>query len=215
MLLLNGVEVIDIFPSLIKIKNKYPLPPKEGYKHSSISGGVITQQKDIQISNCLFSYGHEISATGAKIISQIISNYLKIIVSDWPNYTNLYTNNEILVNEDGIGWYGNQVKINQDIFLSSDKISKIGIFGNCNLQKFINLKCDITSNVSSILNYPIDYCGRLLPSHSTWPEEDNIQQELFYKKKIIIYLGLPSACFVRENTSNISWSTTILSKEIL
>lgn len=212
MLLLNNVEVIDIFPSLMKIKNEYPLPPKEGYTYN-INGGFITQQKNIQISNCIFSYGHAISATGAKIISQIIGNYLKMTVTDWPEYINLYTNNDVLVNEDGIGWYGNQVKINQSIYSSCDKFSSIGIFGNCNLQKFINLQCDITSNISSMLQYPIDYCGRLLPFHQNWTDENDIMYGIFYKKKIVIYLGFPSACFVRANSPEQSWASNMLPKE--
>lgn len=88
--------------------------------------------------------------------------------------------------------------------------SALGIFGNCNLQSFLDSGFDITAHIAKNINCPVNYICRILPFDSGNASEiAGLRDHIFTDKKIVIYLGFPSACYVRSVSIAGSWSLTL------
>ena len=81
---------------------------------------------------------------------------------------------------------------------NNKEYSEIGIFGNCNLQAYLDEKKGILANLILDMEYPISYIGRYLPFCCIDTMTESAIKELL-KYKIVIYVGFPSASFVRTS----------------
>lgn len=186
-LLIHNVEVVDLYPYFVRYRE----------------------------NNKLFSYGHDISCIGSILIGNILGSYLldtteNLTESD-PLKHNFQTR-DCTVKEDGMEYQTEQICIGISggvtPYQGTEIKSEIGIFGNCNLQKYRGYGFDITSHLSNVLGYPVNYLGRLLPFASSGLNEiADVPDGTFAGKKIVIYLGFPSASFVRSSQVDGSWNT--------
>lgn len=185
-----GVEVIDCLPRFIINKNEI-----------------------------LYSKEHNLSPFGCDFTAHLIATYLKktiigevnIDLSRFSQIDRLYNIHSTMQGEGAVDEFEVQKYIGKQVFDAVDNEpytgfladSGIGIFGNCNLQSYMYDGGGITANLSYYLGYPVSYLGRKLP-FSDKPQEriDDKTLELFCKKKILIYVGFPSASFVRTSINN-------------
>lgn len=181
-LLLAGVEVIDMLPvmgqSRKKLENDHPPFPMSGdVKKEAFS---------------LFSFYHDISPIGADVISSEIASYLALTTPEIE--IRKYQGRPVVFMEDNCYWQTEWIN-KPDI----KEQSEIGIFGNCNLQKYLGSGFDITSKLAAKITQPVEYCGRILPFAPNWRDAlADVRDGLFFGKKILIYLGFPSAAYVRS-----------------
>lgn len=84
----------------------------------------------------------------------------------------------------------------------------IGLFGNCNLQAFMSDSAGIYENLLDWLRVPVDYMGRRLPFCTggrhllpIYGSEgfDKAFLERLAQKDAVVYLGFPTAAFVRSS----------------
>jgi len=192
-LICHGVEVVDLYPY---------------FRH-------------YRENNHLFSYGHDVSCTGATLIGNILGTYLQNTTEDirWPDAKKLFTARPCNVTEDNIKYQTEQISFapakhtrceNGASYKGTEVTSEIGIFGNCNLQKYRGSGIDITAQLSNCLSYPVNYLGRLLTFSFGADEIADAADGAFWGKKIVIYLGFPSAAFVRSPWVGGSWCTRVI-----
>lgn len=200
-LLESGMEVIDAFPHFIDIKKENELEGRNSFAFSV--GGAE--------SYGIFSFMHEISVIGADAIAKIMADY--IINSSKPlPPTPFLTREEAVLKENGCSWPSSKIlfhnpHIAKSPYAGNEIFSEIGIFGDCNLQRHRGTGFDVTSKLSYYLNYPVNYCGRILPFDRNWKGElDNLADGIFVGKKLIIYLGFASACYVRSPAFPGKWA---------
>ena len=182
----EGVEVVDCYNAFIS--NKSP--------------------------NCLFSKNHHISPFGAWITACEISRYInqttavpstmledayscvKASVQDYVlKVSGDYSSEKLGKETFEVSCVLIRENKKKEIDISA-KESEICMIGNCNLQSYLGLGCDITSYLSYLLKYPVIYGGRYLP-FAKIDSIDKIPQGMLKGKKILIYVGFVSACFVR------------------
>lgn len=189
-LICHGVEVVDFYPYF----------------------------RSYRENNRLFSFDHRISCTGAILIGNILGSYL-LDTTENISGTGLseskFHARKCTVKEDNNKYQTEQVfyvtgsgKEGESPYMGTEVRSEIGIFGNCNLQKYHGDGFDITAHLSNVMGYPVNYLGRFLPfARSGNNELADLPDGALAGKKIVIYLGFPSAAFVRSHIVNDSWNT--------
>ncbi len=178
-----GVEVLDILPEFQRRKS---------------------MEKNLYLKD------HRISPTGAKIVGEMLGNYLKETV-DFDNqlelrqekciYFEKRTENHLQDDYTYI-WRTflaeeSEIKIP---YVGADR-SKIGMIGNCNLQAYWEDGGGILANTSYQCRHPIHYIGRFLPFDGLDDPVTADSLEKCLEHDVIVYVGFPSAAYVR--TSNL------------
>lgn len=183
----SGIEIIDFLPIFMRTRN------------------------DIK----LFPAAHWISLEAMPLIGSVIAQYLKETTKYLPQQKGMLECRKVRINEDGEIWDARKILIKSledDSFIDYQGTrveSEIGIFGNCNLQHAEDTGLDITSHVAFHCGYPVTNCGRLLPF--LYGSTSNIAQGVFHGKKIVIYLGFPSAAYVRARNVETPWTMEFFS----
>ncbi len=164
----KGVETVDLFPVL-----------RENKKASK-----------------LFSDRHSLSPGGCEIVGKEIAEYLKETTFFDDSCTGLQLQLEYAKNNNGESCILLRNNGKTVPYLGKEISSDIAIFGDCNLQANRGISCDVTSFLAYYTEYPVNYVGRLLPFCAV----DSIckaRPKTFKKGGIAIYLGFPSAAYVR------------------
>lgn len=164
----KGVEIVDLFP-------------------------VLREQKR---TLKMFSDRHSLSSSGCEIVGKAIAEYLKETTTFDNLDICLQLELEYAKNSNGKGCILLNNNGKRSPYLGKERSSEIAIFGDCNLQANRGLSCDVTSFLAYHTNYPVNYVGRLLPFCAV----DSIckaRPKTFKKGGIAIYLGFPSAAYVR------------------
>lgn len=201
----HGVEVVDIFPEFQKRKNNISL--------------YVTKN-------------HHVSPLGADVVAQKIADYLSdtttdLVCEDWA-FTQIKMGIQL-----GMGALFNRPVVNRDDFYIANTVqikennndniyiytamneavlsSKIIMIGDCNLQAFLQHGASIVSNASYYLNYPIHYGGRYLLFDFEIDGIWKMPEHTLKSKEILIYVGFPSASFVRARNETDRWSTQFIS----
>ena len=181
---------------------------------------------------CLFSKNHHISPQGAEVIAFTIANYIRktTLLPELQNNIELISREEI--KKDYVlmrsGDYTSEKigeeqfktsciylknEFNTEIYNGMQIESEICCIGNCNLQSYLNMGCDINSKLSYALNYPVKYGGRYLP-FAKYDSIDKMPEDLLKNIKILIYVGFPSGSFVRAYHDDDVWSTMLIPNNV-
>lgn len=181
----TGVEVVDLYPYFRHYRDQ----------------------------NRLFSYGHDISAVGASLIASVVSTYLSETTQGIPTtYAGYFSSEDAEVDEDERKLETSQTLFRSKVYTGEELCSEIGVFGNCNLQKYRMSGVDITAQIALGLQYPVNFLGRLLP-FSCDEGLDRAPKGLFRNKKLVLYVGFPSASFVRSVQFPLTWTVNRIPEE--
>lgn len=166
----------------------------------------------------LYSKEHNLSPAGCDFTAALVADYLQKTISKglesepgrFTKAERLYSIHSTMQGKGAVdefevqlykGWQVTDTATGKPYtgFLND---SGIAIFGNCNLQSYMYDGGGITSCLSAYLNYPISYLGRRLPFCAKPKERiDGSALELLCRKEILLYVGFPSAAFVRSSVS--------------
>lgn len=197
----EGVEIVDCYPHFLEYRN----------------------------SKQLFTKNHHISPIGADLISTLISDYLvkttkidfdslgliseRKIINSTVFYISGNENSPQMGSEE---FEADCIFLKRDkspkVYLGNEFKSEIAVVGNCNLQSYRNMGCDITANLAYKLNYPVNYVGRYLP-FAKIDSIDKVPSKALNNKKILIYIGFPSAAYVRAYHPGDNWSTSLINDD--
>ena len=177
----------------------------------------------------LYSKNHHISPFGAAVVGEQIALYLKETTKILPPFEFVTERkNEVIADpvlRNSLDYksevldieYFNSYKCN----VKKDGIikpivgmgvkSEIGIIGNCNLQAYQYTGCDITANLTALLNYPVINIGRFLPFGNV-DTVDKIPPGALNDIKILIYVGFPSGSYVRAYHEDDSWGKKLITE---
>lgn len=195
-LLERGVETLDLLPYLMDKKSElqstglvpFPKPHNDNRRPNSCG---------------LYGFYHYISPIGSDVIAEYVASYLAATTQGIQSATNLKLERCTFEESNSLYDTGRIMELNSPsppkLFDSRNISSDIGIFGNCNLQRYLGTGMDLASKISYHLGYPLQYCGRILPFDRNWERElEKIPDGIFKNRKILIYVGFPSASFVRS-----------------
>ena len=180
-----GVETIDVLPEFMKERD----------------------QRQV------FSKEHNISSQGAKIIADLIADYLKRTTKKITSCCQIEREEQYYFPSDYREPEKNEelcsiCRIIQNgkeripYWNQNAKDSKIAIFGDCNLQSYSGVGGGITANLSYNLQYPIYNAGRKLVFDYDDAMTENDLKKLA-KYEIVIYAAFSSAPFVRSTTMSL------------
>ena len=177
-LVISGIEVIDMLPVFIRHKEDF----------------------------ALFSKDHHISALGAKLTADTVSEYLcsttKNITSDCKieaeeQYIFLSDMNNTIETARVCFTLKNGKRV--PFWNQHSDTSKIAIFGDCNLQSYTSIGGGISANLACNLNYPVyNYGRKLIFSEYECPVIKSDLERLS-EFDIVIYNAFASASFVRSS----------------
>lgn len=181
-----GVEVLDILP---EFQRRKPLEKN------------------------LYSKDHRLSPTGAKVVGEQLGNYLHETMDldtqielEQEKYIYFEKRTENLLQEDYTYIWRTFLTGEDGIrvpYVGTHK-SKIGLIGNCKLQAYWEEGGGILANTAYRCGWPIDYIGRFLPFDGLDDSVTTESLEKFLEHEVIVYVGFPSAAYVR--TSNLLFS---------
>lgn len=172
----------------------------------------LMAQKD---SLNLFSKDHYVSPLGAKAVAEIVAGYLRDTAKIFE--TDIHVNAKDCEVDfscpDGSGGtvqekYPARCISRVDEGTLDYPEARIGFFGNCNVQAYREYSAGIYENLLYELHAPVDYMGRFLPfacsehHHAALFGCEGLTQSVcqaFAKKDIVVYLGFPTASFVRTS----------------
>ncbi len=175
----------------------------------------------------LFTKNHHISPNGAKLIGEIVAKYLVETVDRIERKSEFICKNEIIAStvmtnsgndnslEIGMEYFPSRrvLQIEKTVHPYTGYIdSEIGIIGDCNIQSYRGQGCDVTSNISYELKYPVKYIGRYLP-FANKDTLDKIPDGSLAELKILLYIGFASASFVRAYDDSYAWCRNLIRKE--
>lgn len=180
-----GVETIDVLPSFMKMRDQHQV----------------------------FSKEHHISSVGAKIISDLIADYLRrttegIIsvcqIEREERYYFLSDYREPVKSEElcSICLISKNRKGKIPYWNQDTKNSKIAIFGDCNLQSYSGVGGGIAANLAYNLQYTVYNAGRKL----IFDYDDTMtgaDLRMLAQNEIVIYVAFSSAPFVRSTTMSV------------
>lgn len=180
------VEVIDILPA-------------------------FQEQKDKEKN--LYLKGHRISPIGARIVGEELGEYLKAtecceeridIRREQSVYYERATESRLHKDYTYIWRVYHEQNGIKFPYIGKKGDGHIGIMGNCNLSAYWEEGGGILANTAYSSGFPVEYIGRYLPFDGMDDPvtSECLQQCLDYN--IIVYIGFPSAAFVR--TSNLLFS---------
>lgn len=89
-------------------------------------------------------------------------------------------------------------------YIGSSQKCKIGFIGNCNLAAYWEEGGGILANTAFASDLPVRYIGRYLPFDGVEDPMTTDCLESCLEHDIIIYVGFPSAAFVRTSTLQFS-----------
>lgn len=150
---------------------------------------VFLQNK--AFGDMLFDFGHMITPYAAAIIGETVAEYVKPCVSSIPK---LDGNSFKLVQTNTTDVYLNDIP-----YTSSLNTGEISLFGNCNSTGLRDRNC-IAAHIAYNLKRYVNHVGRLLPFGPAGVFSETVRACLpssFANKKIVFYVGFPSASFVR------------------
>ena len=175
-LLVLGVEVIDMFPVFTSHKNEC----------------------------ALFSKDHFISSSGASLTADTIAEYLRATTGNLDSsysieneYQHIFAGAMSEVETARVCFIMKN-GLREPFWNQNAQISKIAIFGDCNLQSYTQIGAGISANLACNLGYPVYNAGRKLifsGRDNTFTNEDIMQLMRF---DIVIYNAFASASFVRS-----------------
>ena len=162
----------------------------------------------------LYLKDHRISPVGAKIVGERLGEYLKT-TTDYTEKIQLQQEKflyfekatESRLQADYSYIWRTYCEEYPDIkvpYTGTAQNSRIGFIGNCNLAAYWEEGGGILANTAYYSGFPLCYIGRYLPFDGT---DDPVTTECLEKcleHDIIVYVGFPSAAFVR--TSNLFFS---------
>lgn len=162
----------------------------------------------------LYLKDHRISPIGAKIIGRRLGEYLKATVDsnekielEQEKYVYYERASESQLQKDCTYIWRTYFRDASDVkkpYIGAEQNSSIGIIGNCNLAAYWEEGGGILANAAYHSGFPIHYVGRYLPFDGL---DDSVTEESLeqcLRHDTIIYVGFPSAAFVR--TSNLLFS---------
>ncbi|MBQ7594225.1 MAG: hypothetical protein IJU48_07715, partial [Synergistaceae bacterium] len=178
-LVTSGVEVIDMLPVFMRHKEDF----------------------------ALFSKDHHVSISGAKLIADTAAEYLRLTTKNITGDFNVDSEEQYIFLDD---INDKNTELARVFFTMKDgkrvpfwnqhsDISKIAIFGDCNLQSYTSIGGGISANLSCNLNYPVyNYGRKLIFSECECPLTQNDLERLS-EFDIVIYNAFASASFVRSS----------------
>lgn len=185
----EGVETVDCLPTFISNKGK----------------GLYSKEHNLSPIGCDFT-----AALVADYLQKTISKGLEFELGRFTKTERLYSIHSTTQGGGAVDEFEVQLYKGWQIMDSTTgspytgflNDSKIGIFGNCNLQSYMYDGGGITACLSAYLNYPVNYLGRRLPFCDKPKERiDDSTLEQLCQKDILLYVGFPSAAFVRSSVS--------------
>lgn len=211
-LLENGIETVDLFPPLLHEKEKLQATGTEPFPYPAVAS-------EPREACGLYGFYHYISPVGCDTVAEYLASYLAATTRGIPSASCLRSEPYTLKECNSLYKSSRIIRrassAQQQPYDGRNSVSEIGIFGNCNLQRYLGTGVDITSKISWHLNYPLQYCGRILPFDRNWEKElENIPDGVFHNKKIVIYLGFPSASFVRSPGTINRWAISRLPQRL-
>ena len=189
---------LSVYPEIVArdgtyIKNASTLPQFRAMHLELLRNGVeVIDCFPVFLANKhktnLFSQSHQISRDGATLTAMIIADYL---------------NKTTIFRRDLEQFGGTQQEFIENSNLSQ---SRFGIFGNCNLQSYIEEGAGIGYNLCFILKKEIDYLGRKLIFSEVFDKFDEEAFKDCCNRDLVICISFLSGSFVRTSCDAVSIS---------